>query len=958
MRYLKGVLLTLIAICIAAVATAVSTTVAHAQASVVVTKTVGIAPAVCANNSTVTVPVGTNVFYCVTVENTGDVDLTAITIDDPALNIVDAQVNFPVPLPPNAPPIPLTNATAALSDLGPVPATEDTVNTLSYVVTTAEDETLSGTAAATVNVEPLNAAAVVTKTVGSVPGCADESELSIPAGLNVFYCLRVENTGNVAFNSITITDTNVGLTNETFTFPALPPGTTLPLPGAVITGFASVPITTDTTNTLSYLLEGPSGESVSGTATATVNIEPTAPSAVVTKTVGIVPGCADTSELTLASGLNVFYCLRVKNTGNIPFTSISITDPNLGLTNEVFTFTAPLPSQAPAVSIRSADVTEFGPVPISENTVNTISYELTGIEGSTTSGTATATVNTEPASAAAVVTKTVGTGPQCAESTSISVVSGTNVFYCLRVENTGNVLFNSVTITDTNVGLTNATVTFPPLPPGTTLPLPSTVITEFAAIPITAETVNTLSYKLMGTEGSTVSGEASATVSLEAAAPSAVVTKTVGTTQGCADSSQITVATGTPVFYCLRVENTGNVRFESISITDPALGMTDEVVTFPTPLPSGATLPLPSAVIDAFGPVTITQSTVNTLNYTLTGTDDSTVSGDASATVNTESAAPGAVVTKTVGITPGCADISVISLSEPTNVFYCLRVENTGNVDFESITITDENVSLEDETVTFVTPLSPGETLPLPTAVITAFGPISITERTVNTLAYTLTGSNDSTVEGTASATVNVGAPIADIELEKTVGTEAEECASTSTLTVPGATLVYYCFTVTNTGSVTLTEHDLEDSELGVLLDGFDFELTPGLSTSAIVSETIAETTSNTATWTATSADGEMTATDTASATVTPDVDGDGTPDESDDSDGDGINDDREGTGDADGDGLPNWNDPDANNNGQPDGVDGTGDADGDGIPNFLDLDFSGSPTPEGDIHLPLIRNQ
>jgi len=41
------------------------------------------------------------------------VDLTAITIDDPALNIVDAQVNFPVPLPPNAPPIPLTNATAA-----------------------------------------------------------------------------------------------------------------------------------------------------------------------------------------------------------------------------------------------------------------------------------------------------------------------------------------------------------------------------------------------------------------------------------------------------------------------------------------------------------------------------------------------------------------------------------------------------------------------------------------------------------------------------------------------------------------------------------------------------------------------------------------------------------------------------------------------------------------------------
>ncbi|MGH9172838.1 MAG: hypothetical protein ACRD1H_00705, partial [Vicinamibacterales bacterium] len=64
-------------------------------------------------------------------------------------------------------------------------------------------------------------------------------------------------------------------------------------------------------------------------------------------------------------------------------------------------------------------------------------------------------------------------------------------------------------------------------------------------------------------------------------------------------------------------------------------------------------------------------------------------------------------------------------------------------------------------------------------------------------------------------------------------------------------TEVTYCYEVTNTGSVTFTLHDLEDSELGTLLENFPYTLTPGASAFITDSTTLIEDTTNTATWTA-----------------------------------------------------------------------------------------------------------
>lgn len=90
-----------------------------------------------------------------------------------------------------------------------------------------------------------------------------------------------------------------------------------------------------------------------------------------------------------------------------------------------------------------------------------------------------------------------------------------------------------------------------------------------------------------------------------------------------------------------------------------------------------------------------------------------------------------------------------------------------------------------------------------------------------------------------------------DIELIKTVGLDPAGCASTEVITVPVGTDVTYCYHIFNTGELTLTLHDLEDSQLGTLFSGVPYTLTPGADVSITFGVNITRTTVNTATWTA-----------------------------------------------------------------------------------------------------------
>jgi hypothetical protein len=112
------------------------------------------------------------------------------------------------------------------------------------------------------------------------------------------------------------------------------------------------------------------------------------------------------------------------------------------------------------------------------------------------------------------------------------------------------------------------------------------------------------------------------------------------------------------------------------------------------------------------------------------------------------------------------------------------------------------------------------------------------------------------------------------ISLTKTVGTTPAVCASTSSIDVTSGTPVYYCYTVTNTGTTPLTTHDLTDNVLGTIFTGQSYTLDPGATVNTIslgVNPTgsYTVTTTNIGTWTAHDATGAPTqATGTATVNI------------------------------------------------------------------------------------------
>lgn len=112
------------------------------------------------------------------------------------------------------------------------------------------------------------------------------------------------------------------------------------------------------------------------------------------------------------------------------------------------------------------------------------------------------------------------------------------------------------------------------------------------------------------------------------------------------------------------------------------------------------------------------------------------------------------------------------------------------------------------------------------------------------------------------------------IELTKTVGLLDNACGTTDQLNVYLNTVVYYCYTVTNTGGTLLELHDLTDDQLGELLNSFPYPLSPGASI-YVMSDGVLITASvtNQATWHAEYGEQSATDSDMATVTVIPDPD-------------------------------------------------------------------------------------
>ncbi len=439
--------------------------------------------------------------------------------------------------------------------------------------------------------------------------------------------------------------------------------------------------------------------------------------------------------------------------------------------------------------------------------------------------------------------KTVGLDPSvCAETSELDVAANTAVTYCFEVINNTAVTLTQHSLVDSHLGTILDDFNFS-LEPGASIFVTQTAV-------ITTTTVNTATWTATGADPSDVF-EAADTASVTVVPPSISLAKTVGLDPSvCASTDEIDVAEGTAVTYCFEVTNTGLTTLAFHDLEDSELGTILDGFAFG--LAPGASVFVTTTAL-------ITEPTVNTALWTAynAGPTDVVTASD-SATVNILT--PAISLAKTVGTDSSvCADTSEIDVAEGTAVTYCFEVTNTGEV---TLALHDlDDTDLGNILDGFAFDLLPGASVFVTQTAV-------ITQPTTNTATWTAYNPGPYAVAtATDSATVNI-LP-AEISLAKTVGLDPSVCADTNELVVAPGTAVVYCYTVTNTGETTLSLHDLDDTELGNILDGFVFDLLPGASAFVTQTAVITQTTVNTATWTAYNPGPYSVATASDSATVT-----------------------------------------------------------------------------------------
>ncbi|MBX3059499.1 MAG: proprotein convertase P-domain-containing protein [Anaerolineae bacterium] len=242
--------------------------------------------------------------------------------------------------------------------------------------------------------------------------------------------------------------------------------------------------------------------------------EVAAPAISLTKTVGTDPAvCATTDEITVVAGSTVYYCYEVENTGNVTLNLHDLVDDELGA---IFTGLNYALTPGSSVNTVAAGLTISATINVTTtNTATWTAYNAGPSDEATATDSATVNVTPVPAPAITLV-KTVGTTPGvCATTTSITVESGTTVYYCYTVTNIGNVALGLHDLADDELGTLLNALPFNLLP-GASVDTVAAGLTFTATI--TADTTNTATWTAYNAGPSDVAtATASATVTVAAA---------------------------------------------------------------------------------------------------------------------------------------------------------------------------------------------------------------------------------------------------------------------------------------------------------------------------------------------------------------------------------------------------------------------------------------------------------
>ena len=294
---------------------------------------------------------------------------------------------------------------------------------------------------------------------------------------------------------------------------------------------------------------------------------------VITKTVGTsVSGCPASRAITVTLGASVNYCFTIHNTGTLSFTQYVYSD---SLLRRTFTTTVEGGVFAPgSVVVRTnAQFPELGPVRPLASVTNTVYLTATAVGGAIVTAQSSARVHVtppDPINAAVLITKTVGLTPGvCATGKQLVVNRGVPVYYCFTVTNVGNVPFTRYEYNDAQLQVSGATTVWE-FWPGSVITRTNSVFSQLGPFTPTVSLTNTVSVDADGPYGPAFAiDRAQVTVIQPPPAPAIVVTKTVGVESAiCADAENVEVAASTPVFFCISVQNTGNIDLTRVIVYD------------------------------------------------------------------------------------------------------------------------------------------------------------------------------------------------------------------------------------------------------------------------------------------------------------------------------------------------------------------------------------------------------
>ena len=409
---------------------------------------------------------GETIRYSYVLTNTGNVDLTTLSVSDPT----GGAVTCPTPPGPGLAP----GDTLTCTENTPYVVTQADVDKGGVIDTaTATGTDLQGGSAtsppATVSTSSLPNPAVSVDKTATVTPAADQN--AVKAGDTIQYTYAVTNIGNVDLAAVSVSDPSAGgVSCPTPPAPGLAPGQsetcTANAPYTVSQTDIDTGAVTDTATATATDDQG-NVSAPSNPSTATVLTVTGDPSVSITKSATVSPA-ADQNAVKV--GDTIQYSYSVRNTGNITLTSVSVSDPTAG------NVTCPTPGTSGLAPGASETCAADDPYTVTQDDVDaggvTDSATASGVDTqgaqSEPSAASTVTVPAVTAAPAVSLTKTATVDPAMDQN---AVKVGDRISYAYQVTNAGNVTLISVAVSDPSAGnVTCPTPAAPGLEPGASEP--------------------------------------------------------------------------------------------------------------------------------------------------------------------------------------------------------------------------------------------------------------------------------------------------------------------------------------------------------------------------------------------------------------------------------------------------------------------------------------------------------